>query len=439
MAAHSRWAAAQAVKDVLGAGQALDQALPPRLQSLGDSRDKGLASEMAYGVLRHLSQLQAIASALLQKPLKPRDLDVQCLLLVGLYQLIHLRVPSHAAVSETVAATRLAGKPWASGLLNALLRAFQRRREQLLAAAAQDEAKALNFPPWLLQALRQYWPDDWRMLAEQSNQRPPMSLRVNQTHVSRAKYAELLAAAGIAARPLAHNPLGLLLDSAVDVDVLPGFADGWVSVQDAAAQLAAPLLAVSGAQQVLDACAAPGGKSAHILELAPQAALTAVDLNPRRLAPMRDSLQRLGLSARLLEADMSNPEGVWADRQYQRILLDVPCSASGVIRRHPDIKWLRRASDIERLAQLQARILDAVWPSLAPGGELLYVTCSVLAPENQQQIEAFLQRTEDAREEPIEAQWGRAMAYGRQVLTGEADMDGFYFARLRKHAGAGGA
>jgi 16S rRNA (cytosine967-C5)-methyltransferase len=433
-AAAPRWAAALAVRDVLGSGRSLDEALQQRLQQGVAPRDHGLAREMAYGVLRHLPPLQALAAALLQKPLKERDLDVQCLLLAGLYQLLHLRVPAHAAVAETVAAARLLDKPWACGLLNAVLRGFERRRAELLEALAHDEASVLAFPDWLLQALRRCWPEDWRALVEQSNQRPPLSLRVNRVRLSRAEYASRLAEAGILARPLPHNPDGLLLERALEVQALPGFAEGWVSVQDGAAQLAAPLLQPQAGQQVLDACAAPGGKSAHLLELAPEACLTAVDVKPGRVRALAAGLQRLGLSARLLCADMSDPSAAWADREYDKILLDAPCSATGVIRRHPDIKWLRRASDIAPLVQLQRRILDSAWSRLAPGGVLLYVTCALLAEENQIQIQAFLARTPAARELPIKAEWGRALTHGRQVLTGSGQMDGFYFARLQKPA-----
>ncbi len=434
-AARPRAVAALAVHDVLGPGRALDQALEQRLGGLSDGRDRGLAREIAYGVLRFLPRLRLLAAKLLQRPIKRRDLDLECLLLAGLYQLLYLRVPAHAAVSETVAAARLLDKPWAAGLLNGVLRGFGRRREELLAALEQESSARWCFPGWLLERLRSTWPDAWEELVEQSNRRPPMVLRVNRALTSRTEYAGRLAAAGLAARPLVHAAQGLVLDRPVEVEALPGFGDGLVSVQDGAAQLAAPLLQPEAGQRVLDACAAPGGKAAHILELAPEVKLTAVDINLERLEPLRANLARLQLDARVLAGDVADRSGAWAEGRYERILLDVPCSATGVIRRHPDIKWLRRPADIGRLTRLQARILDTLWSRLVPGGMLVYVTCSLLAEENYQQIQAFLQRTDDARELPIEAPWGRICRHGRQVLTGAAAMDGFYFARLTKLEG----
>jgi 16S rRNA (cytosine967-C5)-methyltransferase len=431
--ARPRAAAALAVQEVLGPGRALDEALEQRLAGLEDPRDRGLVQEITYGVLRFLPRLRLLAGRLLQRPMKRKDLDLECLLLAGLYQLLYLRVPAHAAVSETVAATRLLDKSWAAGLLNGVLRGFERRREELLAALESNPAARWCFPGWLLERLQRAWPDDWETLVEQCNRRPPMALRVNAARTSRGEYAGRLAAAGLAARPLAHAPQGLVLDRPVDVQALPGFGDGDVSVQDGAAQLAAPLLQPQAGQRILDACAAPGGKTAHILELAPDAEITAVDVSPQRLEPLRANLSRLGLQARVVAGDVTDPAaGPWAEGEYQRILLDVPCSATGVIRRHPDIKWLRRAVDVHRLVGVQGRILDALWPRLAPGGILVYATCSLLPEENHQQMEAFFRRTGDARELPIEARWGRPCSYGRQLLTGDDDMDGFYYARLTK-------
>jgi 16S rRNA (cytosine967-C5)-methyltransferase len=430
----TRLAAAVAVQEVLGEGRSLDEALGRHLTGLQDPRDRGLVREIAYGVLRYLPRLQRIALDLLRRPFKARDRDLECLLLAGLYQLLYLRLPAHAAVSQTVGAARPLGKAWASGLLNGSLRAFQRRRQELLDAIAGDPQARYCFPAWLLERLRQAWPGHWQQVVEASNGRPPMALRVNQARVSRDDYLKILSEAGLSARPLVQGGSGVVLDRALAVDALPGFAQGLVSVQDGAAQLAAPLLAPAAGMAVLDACAAPGGKSAHLLELAPAAELTAVDVSVGRLRPLRENLARLGLAARVLAADVSDPDGAWADRHYQRILLDVPCSATGVIRRHPDIKWLRRDTDIAPLVQRQAAILDSVWQRLAPGGILAYVTCSVLPEENQQQMQAFLQRTPDARELAIDAAWGRACRHGRQVLPGDEEMDGFFFARLVREA-----
>jgi 16S rRNA (cytosine967-C5)-methyltransferase len=428
-----RLAAALAVKDVLGSGRALDSALENRLQRLADPRDRALASEIAYGVLRFLPRLRTLAAPLLRQPIKSRDLDVEALLLGGIYQIRDLRVPAHAAVSASVDAGGKLRKPWAGGLLNAVLRNFQRRRSELEQAAEQDPTARHCHPDWLQAALQRSWPEHWQQLTAAGNAHPPMVLRVNTARISRRDYAARLMAAGVTARPLPHASAALQLDRPRDVLSLPGFGDGLVSVQDGAAQLAAPLLAAEPGHQVLDACAAPGGKTAHLLELTAGIEVTAVDLEPR-LEPLRANLDRLGLTARVLAGDLGERAGPWADRSYQRILLDAPCSATGVIRRHPDIKWLRRPQDIAKLATEQARILDALWPLLAPGGMLLYVTCSVLAEENHIAVHDFLQRSADAEELPIEADWGHPCPHGRQVLSGEAGMDGFYFARLRKSA-----
>ncbi len=433
--AASRLAAVLALTDVLARGRALDQALEQRLAKLQDPRDRGLASEIAYGVLRRRNSLLKIANGLLRQPFKARDLDVECLLLAGLYQLRELRVPAHAAVSETVAASRLLRKDWARGLLNAVLRNYQRNA----AGRAVDTPEELDFPNWLTQRLQKAWPEHWRDSLQASNRHPPMVLRVNGARVKREAYALQLAAAGITARPMATAPDALRLDQPTPVENLPGFDDGLVSVQDSAAQLAARLLDPQPGDRVLDACAAPGGKTCHLLELESGIHLTAVDKGEQRLGPLRSNLERLGLNARVLDSDLTRSDGPWNDQPYQRILLDAPCSATGVIRRHPDIKWLRREEDIAKLALTQDRILDNLWLSLAPGGLLLYATCSLLAEENQLRIQAFLQRTADAHEAPLEVDWGRAAPHGRQILVGDADMDGFYYCLLRKSAAETGA
>jgi 16S rRNA (cytosine967-C5)-methyltransferase len=260
-----------------------------------------------------------------------------------------------------------------------------------------------------------------------------MTLRVNIRQVTRARYIEELAAGGLTAHPAPHAEVGLTLDRPVPAERLPGFAAGRVSVQDAGAQLAAVLLDPHPGERVLDACAAPGGKTAHILERSGNALeLTAVDIAPERLDRVQENLDRLGLTARLTTGDVANPEGEWAENTYDRVLLDVPCSATGVIRRHPDIKQLRREQDVVPLCDTQSRMLDALWRLLKPGGILLYATCSLLPEENEDQVLAFLERQPDALEYPIDARWGWKRAVGRQTLPGEEGMDGFYYARLKK-------
>jgi 16S rRNA (cytosine967-C5)-methyltransferase len=391
-----------------------------------------LLQELCYGVIRWYFRLLAISGLLLERPLKKRDRDVGLLILVGLYQLLYLRIPPHAAVAETVETARSMGKSWAAGLVNGVLRRFQREQEQLLRRVDADPIARLAHPEWLLGEIRQRWPDRWQGILQAANSRPVMSLRVNLNKIDRQDYFERLRAAAIPARPIKGVASGLVLDRPQDVQLLPGFSEGLVSVQDGGAQLAAELLDLQPGQQVLDACAAPGGKSCHILEREPAVQLTAVDLDKERLERVRENLQRLKLQASLSVGDAAAPEGEWAQSSYDRILLDVPCSATGVIRRHPDIKLLRRPEDISTLVELQQRILSKVWHLLKPGGILLYATCSLLPQENEQQIERFLAGRDDVRERPVEATWGHACEQGRQTLPGEDSMDGFYYAVLEK-------
>ncbi len=426
-----RACAARIIQGVME-GRSLSDVIGPGLEA-GAANDRALIQELCYGVLRWHPRLDTLARLLVERPLKAKEGAVQALILLGLYQLLYMRVAPHAAVKETVEAARHLDKPWAAGLLNAVLRRFQREQATLLERLDHDPAARHACPGWLLEALQEAWPDDWETIVAAANQRPPMSLRINLRQGSGSDYAALLAQHGIGARPLPASAAGVVLDQPLDVQALPGFPEGRVSVQDGGAQLAAALLELKPGQHVLDVCAAPGGKTCHILETEPGlASVTAVDESPQRLARVHENLQRLGLEAELCQGDASRPEGAWAERRYERILLDVPCSATGVIRRHPDIKLLRRADDIPSLAALQARILTAIWPLLAPGGMLLYATCSIMPEENEQQIRRFLDEHADACERPIEADWGRARNPGRQVLPGEQTMDGFYYARLEK-------
>ncbi len=425
--------AALMVAAVAGEGRSLSSLIPVRLGVLADSRDRALAQELTYGTLRWYLRLQALAGRLLERPLKGRDRDIQALLLVGLYQLLYMELPAHAAIHATVEAARALGKRWAAGLVNAVLRNGQRHAAALLAELEQDPEIRWAHPTWLLELLQQDWPDHWQAIVAADNERPPMCLRVNLRRCTRDAYQQRLADAGIAAQPVPGLAAALQLARPVAVDALPGFHDGLVSVQDGGAQRAAELLAPQPGERVLDACAAPGGKTAHILELQPQLAeLVAVDVEQTRLARVRENLDRLGLSASLVADDAAHTDAWWDGRPFDRILLDAPCSASGVIRRHPDIKLLRRCSDVNQLAEMQQRLLHALWPLLAPGGILLYVTCSVLRRENSGQLELFLGGRRDAVELALPGDWGHALAVGRQILPGEDGMDGFYFACLSK-------
>ncbi|MGY6566245.1 MAG: 16S rRNA (cytosine(967)-C(5))-methyltransferase RsmB [Halomonadaceae bacterium] len=398
-------------------------------------RDRALFKAMCYGVCRTLPRLEALAERLLKTPFKARDADVQALLLLGIYQLLYLRIPAHAAVGETAGAARQLGKEWATKVLNGCLRRLTRESAALQAEVDQDPAVALLHPRWLLKALREDWPDDWRAIAEANNQPGPMALRINRRRGDREAYLARLVESGIDARLCTHSPDGLVLEKPCDVQALPGFTEGDVSVQDEAAQLAAellgPALAPRPGGRVLDACCAPGGKTAHLLELF-DIELLALDSDAVRLARVEDTLERLGLSATLVHADATGRDW-WDGTPFDAILLDAPCSGTGVIRRHPDIKRLRRASDIAKLAELQTRLLDNLWPLLRPGGSLLYATCSVLREENDEQIRAFLERTPDVIvTTPAEVGWGRAVGAGRQLLPEPDSHDGFFYARLRK-------
>jgi 16S rRNA (cytosine967-C5)-methyltransferase len=431
--------AAKVVQAVRIQGRSLTDALADRSSGV-EARDEPLLGELSYGTLRLLPRLESLADLLLQRPIKRGDQILRSLLLVGLYQLVATRVPDHAAVSATVAAARQLRRPHAAGLINATLRRFQRDRAALLEQAQDNEPSRWLMPSWLLRRLRAAWPDAWEEIVAASNDRAPMFLRLNLLQTTTEAYLQLLEAAHVEAHPLAGQPGALMLRQPISTSALPGFAEGLVSVQDAGAQWAARLLNPSPGERILDACAAPGGKTGHLLELAEDALdLTAVDVRPDRLEPLRHNLQRLGLHARVHAGDAAAPDPQWAAAPFQRILLDAPCSATGVIRRHPDIKQLRRDGDIAALATTQAQILDALWKLLAPGGRLLYVTCSVLPDENEKQVAGFLARTPDARELALPHPVGTVRSHGRQLLPRTDGGDGFYFALLKRSAPAADA
>lgn len=429
-----RVAACRVVQGVLE-GRSLAELVPRLIAPIEDGRDRALAQELSYGAVRLQPRLGSLLGRLLERPLKARDRDLEALLLIGCYQLLYLRMAEHGAVHATVGAAQKLGKRWAAGLVNGVLRRLQREREALLAALESDQEARYAMPRWLLNELQQRWPESWQERIAALNGYPPMTLRVNRLQSTREAYLERLTAAGIAAAPHAVASMGIVLERPMEVERLPGFAGGMVSVQDAAAQLAAELLDPAPGEAVLDACAAPGGKTAHLLERQPELRVTAVDIDGERLERVAENLARLGLRAELLQGDASRPEGEWARRRYDRILLDVPCSATGVLRRHPDIKLLRRESDIGALAKLQRRILEGVWPLLRPGGVMLYATCSLLSRENDEPLAHFLAGRGDAVERPIPAGWGEARPVGRQIPPGESGMDGFFYALLEKRWG----
>lgn len=431
--AEVRAAAARAVAAVMR-GQSLDAALPVARDEVAQEGDRALLQVLAFGVLREYRLLAELAVRMLNKPLKAGDAELHALLLVGLYQLRSTRVPAHAAVGETVAAATCLDRAWARGLVNALLRRFQRERAQLEASLGSDWGVLYSHPDWLVQRLRRDWGDDCEAVLAANNLPGPMTLRVNLSLTSREAYLRELQAAGLEGLPGRHVDSAVVLVQPCPVRALPGFNAGRVSVQDGAAQLAAGLLAARDNARILDACAAPGGKTGHLLERYPGARVTALDVDAERLARVRSNLERLRMTASFIQADASRPRRWWSGEPFDSILLDAPCSGTGVIRRHPDIKWLRRADDIERLAASQARLLRALWPLLAPGGRLVYATCSTLCMENESVVGGFLADRDDAVEVTIRTAWGEGRTRGRRIRPGTDDMDGFYYAILEKCA-----
>lgn len=392
-----------------------------------------LLQEIVFGTCRWYFQLDAILVQLLSKPLKAKDNDVRCLLLIGLYQLHHLRVPDYAVVNETVAATKALKKDWAKGLVNAILRGFLRDSEALIQQSLANPQGEFAHPRWLIDRLHSAWPTQWSQILEDNNIRPPMTLRVNTRRIEMAVFLENLQRSGIDAAPGSLASTSVYLASPCPVENIPGFEQGLCSVQDEASQLIPGLLDLQDGLRILDACAAPGGKTCHILESGFEfKELVALDNDARRLERLQQNLDRLQLHATVSVGDAGQTQQWWDGKTFDRILLDAPCSATGIIRRHPDIKLLRRDSDIPKLCLLQAQLLKSLWACLNPGGLLLYSTCSVLPEENSAIVAQFLESQGDAKLETIDAQWGVECSIGKQLLPGTGGNDGFYFARLRK-------
>jgi len=391
-----------------------------------EEHSRAAVQDLAYGALRFLARLDALLGALLEAPLK--DARLRALLLVALYQLAHTRAAPHAVVDHAVSSCHALGLTSAKGLVNAVLRNFLRRRAALGARVLRTETARYCHPQWWIDKLRVQYPGEYAAVLEAGNARPPLALRVNRRRACVADYLDLLARNGIKGE--AHGAAAVLLEKALPAGRIPGLAEGLVSVQDAAAQLAAPLLDLSDGMRVLDACAAPGGKTGHALELA-DANLTALDNDAGRLARVHANLARLGLAARVVCGDACEPASWWDGALFDRILLDAPCSASGVARRHPDIKWLRRESDIAQFARLQSRMLDALWQTLASGGKLLYATCSVFHEENHEQVARFLERYRDATRLALPAVDDDTHPPAGQLLP-DGRHDGFFYALLQK-------
>lgn len=411
-------------------GRSLKAELAAQLPALDDARDRALVEAACFGALRARRRYEFALTQWMPRPLPAKDARIHALLLAGLAQLEAMRLPAHAAIAATAEAARLLDRPRHVGLVNALLR--RATREPL--PASDDPAIAHDHPDWLLDALRRDWPQDWPVIVAANHREAPLWLRVNAAKIAREDYAQRLHAAAIMFRVAEFPSAAVVLERALPTSRLPGWDTGLVSVQDGAAQLAVEALDARSGERVLDACAAPGGKTAQLLEHARDLDLLALDVDEARLARVRGTLVRLGLDGRaaLRAADAADPAAWWDGRPFDAIVLDAPCSATGIVRRQPDILWHRRASDIAALAATQARLLAALWTVLKPGGRLLYATCSILRDENDRQIADFLARTPDARSLPLDARFGRAGGAGRQRLPGEDGMDGFFYALLRK-------
>ncbi|MBU2884241.1 16S rRNA (cytosine(967)-C(5))-methyltransferase RsmB [Gilvimarinus agarilyticus] len=429
-----RIGAARVLADLLRHKGSLASSLPA-VQEQVDEGNHAMLRELCYGTMRYYPRLQLIARKLLDKPLRAKDSDIQALLLLGLYQLDFMRIPDHAAIGETAGAAKALKKPWATGVINGALRRYQREGESIVAKLGGNPEFQKAHPQWLIDAYRKAWPEHYTQMLEANNAHPPLSLRIDTQQVTREDYLERLTQQNIEAKACRYSSCGITLDKPADPTGLPGFDTGLVSVQDEAAQLAAPLLELAPGQRVLDACSAPGGKTGHILQLQPQLEeVVALDCDQRRLKRVQENLDRLGVHAQVQQGDASQTADWWSGKLFDRILLDAPCSATGIIRRQSDIKLLRRPDDIATLTHLQNRLLDALWATLKPGGILLYATCSALPDENSQVVAAFVNRTPDCASVGIEADWGLAQPHGRQLLQASHHHDGFYYAKLTKIA-----
>ena len=435
---NSRTIAALIIYDVVHEGLHLDNAITKRLNNHNNPASNGFIKAMSYGVIRFYPRLLFFLSHLIDKPVRNKEKIVECLLLAGIYETYYMQTPSHAGVSESVKATLDLKKSWAKGLVNAVLRGAIREQETLNVMAMDNDGSRTAHPKWLIKRFKKDWPDDVESILAANNEPGPLTLRVNQKKITRNEYLKLLKEKNIEAKSCTFSKHGIQCAQAVDVEELPAFANGLVSVQDQAAQLATEILNPQAGDYILDACAAPGGKTGHILESQADIDVVALDISEKRIERIEENLQRLSLSCTQVVADAADTGQWWKSSElykkgeFDRILLDAPCSGTGVIRRHPDIKLHRNADNIVELTQTQEKLLDSLWLLVKTGGMLLYSTCSILADENEQQIQAFLAKHSDANAVGIEVDFGRQLEHGLQVLPGQHDMDGFYYACLYK-------
>ncbi|MBA2657626.1 MAG: 16S rRNA (cytosine(967)-C(5))-methyltransferase RsmB [Tatlockia sp.] len=390
-----------------------------------------LAKEICFGVCRHYYRLEILANCLMKK--RPKEFEIWLILLIGLYQLHFMKKPDYAVVKETVALVDSVKKSWAKGLVNAVLRTYCREHLALGARLEASNDYRYGHPAWFVKRLQKDWPQDWQSILDANDIHPPMSLRINQSRIKREAYLQRLEQAGLNASLHLYSVDGLKLEKPCSVQDLPGFAEGDLSVQDESAQLALALLALKPNLRVLDACCAPGGKTCHILEAEPKLTeILALDNDNKRLERVAENLARLSLKANLVQGDALKPDSWWDGKPFDRILLDAPCSATGVVRRHPDIKLLRTEAEIDYVADLQFALLQSLWPLLAPQGLMVYATCSVMSQENELQIKRFVAQQSDCQFIDSDKPWGRRTGHGWQILPGDFDGDGFFYSLLQK-------
>lgn len=430
---NSRQKALKWLTQVVEKGRSTNELLTEDLAEL-NSQQKALAKQLLFGCLRNYHHLKTIADNLLDKPLKNKDSDLLTIIILGLYQVKYLSTPDHAAISESVELARYLKKPWASGLINGVLRRYQRESNKLEAKLAKSVQFLYSHPGWIVKKIKQDWPAEFENILKNANQHAPMTIRVNTQQISRDEYLKILISSDIPGKLHTIAPDAIVLTKAVDVSNLPGFFEGKVTVQDAAAQLAVELLGLKPSQNVLDACAAPGGKTTHILQRE-NVNLTAIEIVAKRADRITRTLQRLKLDCNVICSDITQIADWWNGQLFDRILLDVPCSASGVIRRNPDIKIHRKVTDLKPLVALQKEILSQIWALLKPGGILVYATCSIFKEENENQIRDFLKSNEASIQfmpKKIESLLNTRATIGYQILPGEEQMDGFFLCALKK-------
>ncbi|MGY8814110.1 MAG: 16S rRNA (cytosine(967)-C(5))-methyltransferase RsmB [Gammaproteobacteria bacterium] len=429
----AREMSALVLSDILRHRTQLDKVLDKHLKFNSDKREQRLTHELCYGVMRWYHQLIFISNSLLNKKIREKDSDIIGLILLGLYQLKFMRIPDHAAISATVETANLLGKPWAKVLINAVLRKFQREQNAIEQQINDTPSALYSHPAWIIDKVQDRWPEFWPSMLSANNTYPPQHLRLNLQRHTREDYIKTLATKRIDYSVSNMVDSGIVLINPLAVEDIPGFLEGYISIQDFGAQLAAPLLKCQTGHRVLDVCAAPGGKSTHILELYPDIQeLVSVDISANRLLLLQNSLDRLKLNSVIINADVSRSTDWWDGKHFDRILLDAPCTATGVIRRHPDIKYSRTVDQISKLTKLQHTLLFNVWTLLKPGGILVYCVCSLFKEESDEQIADFLSEHKNAMSLTIDTNWGVLSQYGRQTIPGHDESDGFYYSLLVK-------